>query len=282
MTELTGKVALVTGGGRGIGRAIVERLAAEGAQIVVNDIDETPAAESVAAAQAYDVRAVAYPGNISEKTFGDRFVEFALDQFGSVDIVVNNAGYATYAAAEETTDQDFEEVLEVLVAAPFRILRAAGRFYRDQAERAAPDRPAIRKVVNVSSLAGLMGSRTQVAYGVGKAAVLGLTHTLALEYGKYNVNVNAVAPGLIRTRLTEGPEVGVHSIEIGGREHRLTGGVGGQQERKSLDSMGLTLPLQRIGTPEDLAGTVFMLCSSATDFVTGQTIVVDGGMRVGR
>lgn len=282
MGELRNKVALVTGGGRGIGRAVVERLAAEGADIVVNDIDDAPATEAVAAAERHGVRAAAFPGNISDRTFGDRFVEFALDELGSVDIVVNNAGYATYALAEDTTDDDFETVLDVLVTAPFRILRAAGRFYRAEAEKAAPNRPPIRKVVNVSSIGGLMGSPSQVAYGVGKAAILGLTNTLALEYAKYNVNVNAVAPGLTRTRLTEGPDIGIDSITIGDKEHRLTGGVWPPENRPPLDNMTSAVPLQRIGTPEDLAGAVFLLCSSSADFVTGQTLVVDGGMRVGR
>ncbi|MGW4340371.1 SDR family NAD(P)-dependent oxidoreductase [Rhodococcus koreensis] len=271
MTHLSGKVALVTGAGRGIGHAVVELLASQGADLVLNDLDEEPAREAAAAARAHGVRAVVKAGSISARTFGDEFVEMALDEFGAIDIIVNNAGYATYAPAEDTTDEDFDAVVDVLVAAPFRILRAAGRYFRDQAAVGGSDP---RKVVNVASIGGLMGAPTQVAYGVGKAGILGLTGTLASEWGKYNVNVNAVAPGLTRTRLTEGPAAGVDSIMIDGREHAIPG--------MPLGEAIQMLPLQRIGTPADIAGCIYMLCSRYADFVTGQTLVVDGGMRPGR
>jgi 3-oxoacyl-[acyl-carrier protein] reductase len=274
MNNLSGKVALVTGAGRGIGLAIVDRLARAGANVVVNDLDEQPALEAVAMARAVGVDAIAKVGNISRRDFGNEFVHAAISEFGAIDIVVNNAGYATYAPAEDTTDEDFDEVLDVLVSAPFRILRAAGRFFRDQALLASPDRPPARKVVNVASIGGLSGAAGQVAYGVGKAAVIGLTTTLAMEWGKYNVNVNAIAPGLTRTRLTEGPASGYDHIAVDGREHRLTG--------MPLDDLEGALLLGRIGTPDDIAASVCFLCSPDADFITGQTIIVDGGMRIGR
>lgn len=282
MKDLRGRVALVTGGGRGIGLAIVERLADEGADIVVNDLDEGPAKEAVEVARAAGVRAVCLAGNISRRSFGDEFVELALAEFGRVDIVVNNAGYATYGPAEDTLDEDFDAVLDVLVSAPFRILRAAGRYFRDEALKAGSGGQPSRKVVNVASIGGLMGAPHQVAYGTGKAAIIGLTNTLAVEWGKYNINVNAVAPGLTRTRLTEGPDVGIDTITVDGKVHRLTGGAWPPENRVPLDDMAGRLPLGRIGTPEDLAGAAYLLCTKYADFITGQTLVVDGGMRPGR
>jgi 3-oxoacyl-[acyl-carrier protein] reductase len=282
MTELQGKVALVTGGGRGIGRAVVERLAREGADIVVNDLDSEPAQDSVEAAIALGAQAVCLPGNISQRSFGDDFVKLALDTFGSVDIVVNNAGYATYGPAEDTLDDDFDAVLDVLVSAPFRILRAAGRYFREEARKTGPERTPPRKVVNVASIGGLMGAPHQVAYGVGKAGIIGLTNTLAREWAKYNVTVNAVAPGLTRTRLTEGPDIGINTITIDDKVHSLTGGVWPPESRVPLDEMASVVPLGRIGTPDDIAGAIYFLCTSLANFVTGQTIVIDGGMRTGR
>jgi 3-oxoacyl-[acyl-carrier protein] reductase len=275
MGELAGKVALVTGGGRGIGRAVVQRLAAEGASVVINDLDVEPAEEVAAGVRGLGGRALVVAGSISQRDFGDRLIAATLEEFGTLDIVVNNAGYATYADAVEMTDQEWDPVLDVLVSAPFRILRAAGRVFRDQAA-AADGRPPARKVVNVSSI-GAWGSPGSVSYGAGKAAVLGLTYTLALEWARYNVNVNAVAPGLTRTRLTEGPAIGIDSITIEGRELPLT-----EAKRSPLDSRTELVPLGRVASPEEVAGAIYALCSPDTDFVTGQVLIVDGGMRAGR
>ncbi|MGV2984220.1 SDR family NAD(P)-dependent oxidoreductase [Microbacterium sp. AGC85] len=281
MPELDGKVAIVTGGGRGIGRAIVERLSSAGAAVVVNDLDEQPAAEAVAATQASGGRAVAAVGNIARRAFADELVDTALSEFGRLDIVVNNAGYATYAYTEDVTDEDFEAVLDVLVTAPFRILRAAGRYFRDQAHAAGDDAP-IRKVVNIASIGGIMGAPHQAAYGAGKAGIIGLTTTLAMEWGKYNVNVNAVAPGLTRTRLTAGPDDGISTIQVDGKEHLLTGGAWPPETRRPFDNIGKSLPLGRAGVPQNIADAVLFLSSPGADFITGQTLVVDGGMRAGR
>ncbi|WP_072802898.1 SDR family NAD(P)-dependent oxidoreductase [Rhodococcoides yunnanense] len=275
---IEGKVALITGGGRGIGRGVVEMLAADGARIVLNDIDEGPAQEAADAARALGAEVVTVVGSVSDRDFGHRFVQAGLDAFGAIDIVVNNAGYATYAPAEETTDEDFDVVLDVLVAAPFRILRAAGKYFRDAA---ANGNPVTRKVVNVASIGGLMGAPSQIAYGAGKAGIIGLTNTLAMEWGKYNVNVNAVAPGITRTRLTEGPEIGIESITIDGREHALTGG-GAPGQTIPLSAKAAFLPLNRIAEPQDIAGAVYYLSTRWADYITGETIVVDGGLRVGR
>ncbi len=275
MSELAGKVALVTGGGRGIGRAVVQRLAAEGASVVINDIDAQPAEEVAAGVRGAGGQALVVAGSISQRDFGDRLIAATLEEFGTLDIVINNAGYATYADAIEMTDEQWDPILDVLVSAPFRILRAAGRVFRDQAS-AAGGQPPARKVVNVSSI-GAWGSPGSVSYGAGKAAVLGLTYTLALEWARYNVNVNAVAPGLTRTRLTEGPAAGIDSITIEGREVPLT-----EAKKMPLDSRTSLVPLGRIATPEQVASAIYSLCSPDTDYVTGQVLTVDGGIHVGR
>lgn len=272
--KLAGKVALVTGGGRGIGRAVVQRLAAEGASVVINDLDAAPAEEVAAGVRGLGGRALVVAGSISQRDFGDRLIAATLEEFGTLDIVVSNAGYATYADAVDMTDEQWDPILDVLVSAPFRILRAAGRVFRDQAA-AAGGWPPARKIVNVSSI-GAWGSPGSASYGAGKAAILGLTYTLALEWARYNVNVNAVAPGLTRTRLTEGPAIGIDSITVEGRELPLT-----EAKKVPLDSRTGMVPLGRIASPQDVADAIYTLCSPDTDYVTGQVLIVDGGIRAG-
>jgi 3-oxoacyl-[acyl-carrier protein] reductase len=254
----------------------VQRLTAEGASVVINDLDAGPAEEVAAGVRDVGGRALVVAGSISRRDFGDRLIAATLEEYGTLDIVVNNAGYATYADAIEMTDEEWDPVLDVLVSAPFRILRAAGRVFRDQAS-AADGQPPARKVVNVSSIGGLMGSAGSASYGAGKAAVLGLTYTLALEWARYNVNVNAVAPGLTRTRLTEGPAIGIDSITIEGRELPLT-----EAKRAPLGGRTELVPLGRVASPEDVVGAIYALCSPDTDYVTGQVLIVDGGIRAGR
>ena len=275
--RLEGLVALVTGGGRGIGRGIVEKLGAEGARVVVNDVDAEPAEDARRAIMAAGGEAVCCVGSVHDRRFPDRFVSAALDTFGSVDIVVNNAGYATYSAAEEHTDEQWDIVVDVLLSAPFRVLRAAGRYFRDTAWSRGQPR---RKVVNISSIGGLMGGGGEVSYGAGKAGVLGLTYSLAQEWAKYGVNVNAICPGLIRTRLTEGPELGLTSIEIDGRVLPLSGpSVIGGRTISDLEGM---IPIGYAGQPSDIGNAVYLLCTPEADYITGQALVVDGGLRIGR
>ncbi|MEU6415979.1 SDR family NAD(P)-dependent oxidoreductase [Streptomyces spiralis] len=256
-----GRVAVVTGAGRGIGLAIARKLGSAGAQVVVNDLS------SVADAAAAELResgtgAVAFVGDITRDGVPEQLVEAAIDSFGSLDIIVNNAGYATYAPVLEMTDGQWAPMLDLLLTAPFRILRAAGPHLVKPAEH-------LRKVVNVSSVGGISGSPNSAGYAAAKAGLLGLTRTLAKEWGPYGVTVNAVAPGLVRTRLTEGPAGGHDHIDIAGERLPLIGAP-----LTELESM---VPLRRIGTPEDIAGAVYMLCLSEADYVSGETLVVGGG-----
>lgn len=273
MGKLDGRVALVSGSGRGIGRAIAEKLAGEGAQVVVNDLDAEPAAETVAAIEAAGGTAVACPGSVTEDGFAERFVSTAVDRFGGLDIIVNNAGYTWDSVVQKMSDEQWEAILGVHLTAPFRILRAAQPVISDAVKRAkaaGTDVPC-RKVVNISSIAGTGGNAGQANYSAGKAGVLGLTKALSKEWGRYNVTVNAVAFGLIRTRLTEVPAGGDGKIDIQGRQ--LAVGV----NPDLLESMEKGIPLGRAGTPEDGAGAVYLFCTPESDYVSGQVVVCGGG-----
>ena len=207
MPTLDGKVALVSGSGRGIGREIARKLAAEGAQVVVNDLDVEPAAETVADITAAGGTAVACAGSVTDDGFAERFVQTAVDAFGGLDIIVNNAGYTWDSVIQKMTDEQWDAILDVHLKAPFRILRAAQPVISAsvRAAREAGEPVPCRKVVNIASVAGLGGNAGQANYAAAKAGVTGLTKTVAKEWGRYNVTVNTVAFGLITTRLTNTP-----------------------------------------------------------------------------
>jgi 3-oxoacyl-[acyl-carrier protein] reductase len=274
MGKLEGKVAIVTGAGRGIGRAIALKLAAEGAHVVVNDLDEQPAgAVTDEINSGTGPRALAFPGDVTLPEFGDDLVDAALDGFGGLDVLVNNAGYIWNSALLNHSDEQWEAMLAVHATAPFRILRAAGRHFREQAKaaQARGERPPCRKVVNVSSISGVYGAATQASYAAGKAAVIGLTKSLSKEWGPYNVTVNAVAFGYIETRLTQTIGDEVETIDVKGRQHR----VGLTPE--AIEAYRSTSPLRRAGAPEDAANAVALFCFPESDFVTGEVLIASGG-----
>ena len=270
--KLDGKVALVSGSGRGIGREIALKLASEGAKVVVNDLDPAPAEETLTAIRAAGGEAVACNGDVTAEDFAERFVGAAIETWGGLDIVVNNAGYTWDNVIQKMTDEQWHAILNVHLTAPFRILRAASGFIRDAAKReAAEGREVFRKVVNVSSTSGVYGNAGQANYSTAKAGVMGLTKALAKEWGRYKVNVNAVAFGLIMTRLTEAPAGGDATIDIAGQEIKV--GVN-PQVLKNAEAL---IPLGRGGTPEEAAGAVYLFCIPESDYVSGQTLVVGGG-----
>jgi 3-oxoacyl-[acyl-carrier protein] reductase len=272
MGKLTGKVAIVSGSGRGIGRAIALKLASEGAAVVVNDLDAGPAAETVAAIEAAGGRAVACVGNVTAPDFGERFVATAIDQFGGLDIIVNNAGYTRDGVIQKQTDAQFQAMLDVHVTAPFRILRAAAEPFRNFArQEAAEGREIFRKVVNISSMAGTHGNAGQVNYSAAKAAVVGMTKTLAKEWGRFKVCVNCVAFGIIETRLTKANDDPATRILIEGQE--IQTGV----PASMLGALKAIVPLGRAGTPEEAAGGAYLFCSPESDYVSGEVLVVGGG-----
>jgi len=196
MSKLQGKVAIVSGSGRGIGREIALKLAGEGAAVVVNDLDAEPANAVVREIQAAGGRAVACTGSVTDADFGQRFVQTALQTFGGLDIVVNNAGYTWDNVIQKMSDEQWSTIMDVHVTAPFRILRAAADHFKETARaEAEAGHEVFRKVVNISSVSGVMGNAGQANYSAAKAAINGLTRALAKEWGRYKVNVNSVRSG---------------------------------------------------------------------------------------
>ena len=270
--KLQGKVAIVSGSGRGIGRAIAMKLAGEGARVVVNDLDGGTADEAVAAIRAAGGEAIACVGNITADGFAERFVATAVEQLGGLDIIVNNAGYTWDNVIQKMDDTQWAAILDVHLTAPFRILRAASGFIREAARAEAADgREVFRKVVNVSSTSGVYGNAGQSNYAAAKAGVNGLTRALAKEWGRYKVNVNSVAFGLIKTRLTESSADEDLSIDIDGQLIKV--GV----NPYILKSAESTIPLGRAGTPDEAAGAVYLLCSPESNYISGQTLICAGG-----
>jgi 3-oxoacyl-[acyl-carrier protein] reductase len=272
MKKLDGKVALVSGSGRGIGREIALKLAAEGARVVINDLDAEPAQQTVADIVARGGQAVACVGSVTDADFGARFVQQALDSFGGIDIIVNNAGYTWDNVVQKMSDEQWEAMLQVHLTAPFRILRAASGFIREAAKKEAEaGQTVFRKVVNISSTSGVYGNAGQANYAAAKAGINGLTKALAKEWGRYRVNVNSVAFGLIMTRLTEAPADADASIDIAGQQIKV--GVN-PQVLKNAEAL---IPLGRGGTPEEAAGAVYMFCIPESNYVSGQVLVCGGG-----
>ena len=272
--SLAKKSALVTGAGRGIGRAIAQTLAASGANVLLADIDESALDETRSGLAPSDgARVAVFAGDLTSPGVPDDLVKMLVREFGSVDILVNNAGYTWDNVIQKTTDEQFQAMLDIHVVAPFRILRAAAPWIRENAKaEMEAGAPVVRKVVNVTSISGLDGNPGQAGYSSGKAAVVGLTKTLAKEWGRYNVTVNAVGFGLIDTRLTRPMEDAATNIAIGERQLRV-----GMQEQVR-DQAARTIPLGRIGGPEDAANAVFFFCSPLSDYVTGEVLVCGGGI----
>lgn len=273
MGKLDGKVALVTGSGRGIGRAIALKLASEGAVLVVNDLDDAPGDEVAALIESEGGKAVAVNGSVTGEGFADRFIGTALDRFGGLDIIVNNAGYTWDASIQNHSDEQFQAMLDVHLIAPFRILRAAAEPIRIMAKGEVKDgREIFRKVVNISSIAGLYGNFGQASYSSAKSSLVGLTRTLAKEWGRFKVNVNCVAFGFIQTRLTEVIEGEQKVIDVAGREIKV--GV----QPHLLDTFKTMIPLGRGGTPEEAADAVYLFCSPESNYISGQVVVCGGGL----
>ncbi len=272
MGVLDGKVAIVTGSARGIGRATAELLSEQGAKVLINDLDGDVAEQT---AGEIPGETVVYAGDLTKEGACDALVQSAVEAWGQLDIVVNNAGYTRDAPVHKMSDRQFQAMLDIHNVVPFRVLRAAAPHLREPAKQER-DRGIenFRKVVNVSSVSGTMGNAGQANYSSGKAGVVGLTRTLAKEWGQFKINVNAVAFGFIETRLTASKEEG-NVIEKDGEKIQL--GIPDQ-----LRSMGaMLIPLGRPGSPQEAAGGIFYLCSPWSNFVHGQVLNVTGGQFTG-
>jgi len=272
MGVLDDKVAIVTGSARGIGRATAELLSSQGAKVLINDLD-ADVAEQTASEIAGDT--AVYGGDLTKDGAADELIKTAVDAFGRIDIIVNNAGYTLDAPIHKMSDDWWEKMLAIHVTVPFKVLRAAAPHLREpaKAERERGEE-VFRKIVNVSSISGTMGNAGQANYSAGKSAVVGLTKTLAKEWGQFKVNVNAVAFGYIETRLTAS-KVEDNTMEIGGEKVQL----GIPDQLRGMAAM--LIPLGRPGTPEEAAGGVFFLCSPWSNYVHGQVLNVTGGQFTG-
>src|SRR5436190_12936471 len=268
MKVLEDKVAIVTGSARGIGRATAELLSEQGAKVLINDLDGDVAEQT---ASEIDGDTLVYAGDLTKPGVPDELVQKVVDEWGQVDILVNNAGYTLDAPIHKMSDEWFQRMLDIHSIVPFRMCRAVAPHMREPAKQERDEgREVFRKIVNVSSVSGTMGNAGQANYSSGKSAVIGLTKSLAKEWGQFKINVNAVAFGFIETRLTAAKDES-NTMEIGGKEIQL----GIPEQLRGMGAM--VIPLGRPGTPDEAAGGVFFLCSPWSNFVHGQVLNVTGG-----
>jgi len=245
MALLNEKVALVTGGGRGIGRAIALELAGQGADIVVSDIDEAAARETASLVQGLNRRSLAKKADVSRDQEVDDLVKASTEAFGRIDILVNNAGITRDNLLMRMSEQEWDTVLAVNLKGAFLCTRHVVRGMMKQRSG---------KIINMASVVGVMGNAGQANYAASKAGLIGFTKSAAKELASRNIQVNAVAPGFIETDMT-----GKLPEEV--KQNYMTG-----------------IPARRFGTTQDVAGVVLFLSSPASDYVTGQVIHVDGGL----
>jgi 3-oxoacyl-[acyl-carrier protein] reductase len=271
---LQGKSAIITGSGRGIGRSIAKLFADHGASVVINDIDADVAEATAAEVNASGGKAIACAGSVTDPEFPNRLVKTCADSFGGIDIIVNNAGYTWDSVVQNMTDEQWYAMIDVHLTAPFRIIRAATPYMREVAKQEIAEGKRIhRKIINVSSTSGVAGNPGQINYSAGKMGIVGVTKTMAKEWGRFNINVNAVAYGFIDTRLTQSKEKH-ETIERAGKQVEL--GIPDQMRQMAAQF----IPLGRAGTPEEAAGPVLFLASPLSDYVTGALLLVTGGSYV--
>jgi 3-oxoacyl-[acyl-carrier protein] reductase len=269
---LDGKSAIVTGSARGIGRATAELLSEQGAQVLINDLDGDVAEQ---ASNEIQGETVSFAGDLTKPGVPDELVQKAVDSFGKLDIIVNNAGYTWDGPIHKMSDEQFQAMLDIHNVVPFRVLRAAAPHLREPAKKEKEEgREVFRKVVNISSISGTMGNAGQANYSSGKSGVVGLTKTLAKEWGQFKINVNAVAFGFVETRLTAAKEES-ETIQREGKDIKL----GIPEQMRQMASM--LIPLGRPATPEEAAGGIFFLCSPWSNYVHGQVLNVTGGQFTG-
>ena len=272
MGLLDGKAAIITGSARGIGRATAELFVGQGAKVLINDIDGDVAEQ---AASEIDGETAVFSGDLTEPGAADKLVAAAIEAFGSVDCVVNNAGYTWVGVVHRMSDEQFQAMLDIHTVVPFRVIRALAPTWREAAKaEQAEGREVFRKIVNISSVSGTMGNAGQANYASAKAGVTGLTKAVAKEWGQFKINCNAIAFGFVETRLTAAKE-NAGEIEREGEKIEL----GIPEQMRQMGKM--MIPLGRAAQPEEAAGPVLLLCSDYANYIHGQVINVTGGQFTG-
>ena len=275
MGLLDGKSAIITGSARGIGRATAEMFVSEGARVLINDLDGDVAEE---ASKEIDGETAVFAGDLTAPDAPDDLVKAAEEAFGSVDIVVNNAGYTWDGVVHRMTDEQYQAMLDIHTVVPFRVIRALAPAWREAAKaEQAEGKEVFRKIINVSSISGTMGNAGQANYAAAKAGVTGLTKAVAKEWGGFKINCNAVAFGFVETRLTQAKEKGETMKAAGDTDAEVELGV--PEQLRQMASM--VIPFGRPAQPEEAAGPVLFLASPLGNFVHGQIINVTGGQFTG-
>lgn len=269
---LQDRVAIITGSGRGIGRAAAMQFAKEGAKVVVSDIDPEPAEETMAEIRELGGDAVTYVGDVLAPDFAQGIVEKATHIWGGLHIIVNNAGFTWDNMIHKMTDEQWDKILDIHLKAPYRIIRAAHPYFCNAAkeEIEKTGKAVARKIVNISSVAGTGGNFGQANYASAKAGIIGLTKTISKEWARYNVQTNCVAFGFIDTRLTQNKEKG---IEVDTGKEKVAVGVPAKQR----DIFIKMIPMGRPGTPVEAARSILFFASPLSDYVTGQVLICGGG-----
>jgi len=259
-----------SGGGQGIGRSAALLFAKEGAKVVVSDIDEKKAAAVVEEIKAAGGDAIYVAGDVGADDFPKTIVDATVKQYGKINHIVNNAGFTFDKMIHTMPDDTFDIIMKIHVRAPFRLIRAAAPYFRIKS-----DTPENRSIINVSSTSGLHGNVGQVNYAAAKSAVVGLTKTIAKEWGPFGVRANTIAYGMVHTRLTAAKEAGV-TIEIDGKKVAL-GIPGAQQTAAKSANPFVDIPLQRGASADEAAAGMLFLASPLASYVSGHTLEVTGG-----
>jgi 3-oxoacyl-[acyl-carrier protein] reductase len=245
--RFTDKIAIITGSGRGLGAATALQFAAEGADVVINDLSSEAAAEVAAKVEKFGRKVLLSNHDVSITAQAQSLVDLTLSTFGRVDILVNNAGIIRDAMLHKLKEDQWDDVIRVNLKGPFNMGQACAKAMMEK---------KYGKILNLSSIAWL-GNVGQTNYSASKAGVVGLTRTWALELARYQINVNAIAPGLIDTQMTQSIPAEVKEKFIG------------------------KIPMRRMGKPEDIAALICFLCSDEANYITGQCIQIDGGLTTG-
>ncbi|MDO8671144.1 MAG: SDR family oxidoreductase [Dehalococcoidia bacterium] len=270
MGILDGKVAIITGSGRGIGRAAAEMFSEHGADVVICELDAGPAWETAAIVKKNGRRALVCAGNLTDPKLPEQIMAATAKEFGRLDILVNNAGYTADGVIHRMSDEQFQAMLDIHLMVPFRMIRAASPLMRDVAKKELEDGIIVhRKIVNVSSV-NAWGQAGQINYSAAKMGIIGLTKAVAKEWASFNIHCNCVAFGFIDTRLTGAKEEGV----------KVQGYAVGIPQAQMEAMKAMAPGVARSGTAREAAAGIFYLASPLSDYVNGDLIKIDNGARM--